>query len=92
MHDHIDELPKSVAQLSRRFHELEELFQTKENMVQEESSKSTAKIKRCLKTYQNDLSETHQAIIVGMKNAKQDAEVIILLMKSSLILSFFRDI
>ncbi len=76
MGEHIDELPKNIAQLTHQLHELEKIFQSKQNMVQEEISKSTAEIKQCFKTYQNDLLEAHQAIIVGVEKAKQDAKVI----------------
>jgi hypothetical protein len=76
MGDHIDELPKNIAQLTRQLHELERVFQSKQNMVQEEVAKSTDEIKQCFKTYQNDLLEAHQAIIVGVEKAKQDAKVI----------------
>jgi ElaB/YqjD/DUF883 family membrane-anchored ribosome-binding protein len=92
LNDHIDELPKSIAQLSHKFHKLEQLFQTKKDMVQQESSKSIVKIKKCLKTSQNDLVEARQKIIEGIKKAKQDAEVIILLMKSLFNIVFFRHI
>jgi len=79
LHDHIDDLPKNVAQLSHQLHELEELLQTKKDMVQQEVSKSNDEIKQCIKTYQNKLVEAQHAIFVGIENAKQEADVIILL-------------
>ncbi len=81
LNDHRDELPQNVAQLSRQLHELEQLLQSKQNMVQQEVSKSTDEIKQCIKNYQSDLLEAHHAIIDGIGNAKQDANVINLLIK-----------
>jgi ElaB/YqjD/DUF883 family membrane-anchored ribosome-binding protein len=92
LHDHIDELPKNVAQLSHQFHELEELLQTKTEMVQQEVSKSNDEIKQGIKTYQNELVEAQHAIFVGIENAKQNADVIILLKRLFFNFLVFRDI
>lgn len=75
MRDHIDELPKSIAQLSGQLHQLQEQYQSKQNMVDEEISKSKAEVKQCFKTYQNDLFEAHETIITELDKAKQDAKV-----------------
>ncbi|CAF1457991.1 unnamed protein product [Rotaria sordida] len=74
MNDHTNELPHNVAQLSQQYHSLEQLFQTKYDMVQQEVLKSTEEIKQCFKSYQNDLLAAHQTIISGIENAKQNAE------------------
>ncbi|CAF1117255.1 unnamed protein product [Rotaria sordida] len=74
MNDHTNELPHNVAQLSQQYHSLEQLFQTKYDMVQQKVLKSTEEIKQCFKSYQNGLLEAHQTIISGIENAKQNAE------------------
>ena len=75
MRDHIDELPKSIAQLSGQLHQLQDTFQSKQNMVDDEVSKSKTEIKQCFKTYQSDLFEAHEATIAELDKTKQDAKV-----------------
>ena len=76
MNNHTNELPQNVAQLSVQLHDLEQLFQIKQNMVEQEISMSNEEIKHYFKTYQNDLLEAHQAIINDIGNERQNAEVI----------------
>ncbi len=81
MEDHSNELPQNVTQLTEQFNELEQLFQSKQNMVRQESSKSLEEIKHCIKTCQNKLTDKHEEIRDDIAHAKQDAEVMKLLIK-----------
>jgi hypothetical protein len=82
------ELPENITQLSNQFHEVEQLFETKQNMVEQGVSTSKKEIKRCFKTYRNDLLEAHHMIIVGIENERQNAKVIRSLIKLVLIFLF----
>jgi len=83
-----NELPQNITQLSNQFHEVEQLFETKQNMVERGVSKSKKEIKQCFKTYRNDLIEAHHMIIVGIENERQNAKVIRSLIKLILIFLF----
>ena len=76
MRDHIDELPNNIAQLSQQLHYLQDVYESKQTMVDEEVSKSKTEISQCFKTYQSDLFEAHQAAIIDVEKAKHDAKVI----------------
>jgi predicted nucleic acid-binding Zn-ribbon protein len=86
--DRHSELPQNITQLSNQFHEVEQLFETKQNMVEQGVSKSKKEIKQCFKTYRNDLLEAHHMIIVGIENERQNAKVIRSLIKLILIFLF----
>jgi 3-methyladenine DNA glycosylase AlkD len=92
MNDHNNELSQNVTQLFHQFHELEQLLETKQTMVATEFLQSTEEISQCVKTYNNNLVDTIQTITAGIGDAKQDAEVIGLLLKQSFHFFLFRNI
>ncbi|UJR27031.1 hypothetical protein I4U23_008335 [Adineta vaga] len=75
MNIHTNELPQNVGQLSKQLHDLEELLQTKQDIVQEELIQSKQTVKEYLKKCQNDLLEINQEITIGIKNEKQNTEL-----------------
>jgi ElaB/YqjD/DUF883 family membrane-anchored ribosome-binding protein len=75
MKEHHDEVLQNVAQISHQYNELQELIQTKQKVIDNESTKSMDDVNQYFDTYINELRETQQNIIADIETGKQDAQV-----------------
>jgi hypothetical protein len=75
MKEHHDEVLQNVAQISHQYNELQELIQTKQKVIDNESTKLMDDVNQYFDTYINELRETQQNIIADIETGKQDAQV-----------------
>ncbi len=75
MKEHHEELLQDVAHISHQYNELQEFIQTKQNMILDETSKTTEYVNQYFDTYIIELREIQQKIILNIERAKQDAQV-----------------
>ncbi len=75
MKEHHEELLQDVAQMSHQYNELQELLQTKQIMIVDETAKSIENVNRYFDVYIEELRDIQQKIIVNMEKSKQDARV-----------------
>ena len=73
--EHHEELLQDVAQISHQYNELQQLLQTKQTMIFDETTKSIEEANRYFESYMNELRETQRKIIAEMERAKQHARV-----------------
>ncbi len=76
MKEHHEELLQDVAQISHLYNELQQLLQTKQMMIVEETAKSIEIVNRYFDVCIDELGDIQRKIIVNMERAKQDAQVI----------------
>jgi nucleoside-triphosphatase THEP1 len=75
MKEHHEELLQDVAQMSHQYNELQELLQTKQIMIVDETAKSIENVNRYFDVYIEELRDIQQKVIVNMEKSKQDARV-----------------
>jgi flagellar hook-associated protein FlgK len=75
MKEHHEELLQDVAEISHQYNELQELLQTKQTMIVDETIKSIEDVNQYFETYINELPEIQRKIIFDIERAKQDARV-----------------
>jgi ABC-type transporter Mla subunit MlaD len=75
MREHHEELLQDVAEISHQYNELQQLIQTKQIMITDETAKSTDDVNRYFDVYIDQLRDTQKKIIANMEVAKQNAQV-----------------
>jgi hypothetical protein len=75
MKEHHEELFQNVTNIFHQYNELQELLQTKQKMILDETIESIEYVDRYFETYINELRETQNKIIFDIERAKQDAQV-----------------
>ena len=75
MKEHHEELLQDVAQISHEYNELQQLIQTKQTMITDETAKSIEDVNRYFDVYIDQLRETQKKIIANMEVVKQNAQV-----------------
>jgi len=75
MKEHHEELLQDVAEISHQYNELQELLQTKQTMIVDETIKSIEDVNQYFETYINELPEIQRKIILDIERAKQVARV-----------------
>jgi hypothetical protein len=75
MKEHHEELLQDVAQISHQYNELQELLQTKQTMIVDETTKSIENVNQYFDNYILELRETQCKIILDIERAKKDAQV-----------------
>jgi flagellar motility protein MotE (MotC chaperone) len=70
MKEHHDELLQNIAQASHQYNELQDLFQKKQKMIVEETTKFLENVNQYFETYINELRQTQQKIIAVTENAQ----------------------
>jgi hypothetical protein len=75
MKEHHEELLQDVAQISHQYNELQQLIQSKQMMITDETAKSIEDVNQYFDTYIDQLRDTQKKIIADMEVAKQNAQV-----------------
>jgi hypothetical protein len=75
MNKHHDEVLQNVTQISHQYNQLQELLQTKQTTIVDETAKFIEDVNRYFDTYINELRETQQNIIANLETAQQGAQV-----------------
>lgn len=75
MKQHHEELLLDVEQISHEYNQIQELFQTKQTMIDEETAKSIENVNQYFDHYIAELRDTQKKIIETMEKVKQDAHV-----------------
>ncbi len=75
MKEHHDELLQNIAKASHQYNELQDLFQKKQKMIVEETTKFVENVNQYFETYINELRQTQQKIIAATENTRQNAQV-----------------
>jgi hypothetical protein len=75
MKEHHDEVLQNVTQISHQYNQLQELLQTKQTTIVDETDKFIEDVNRYFDTYINELRETQQKIIANLETEKQGAQV-----------------
>ncbi len=75
MKEHHEELLQDVAEISHQYNELQELLQTKQTMIVDETTKSIENVNQYFDNYILELRETQCKIILDIERAKKDAQV-----------------
>jgi hypothetical protein len=75
MKEHHDEVLQNVTQISHQYNQLQELLQTKQTTIVDETAKFIENVNRYFDTYINELRETQQNIIANLETAQQGAQV-----------------
>ena len=75
MREHHEELLQDAEQISHQYNELQQLLQTKQTMIIDETTKSIEDVNQYFESYMNELRETQQRIIAEMEKVKQHAQV-----------------
>ncbi len=75
MKEHHEELLQDVVQISHQYNELQQLIQSKQMMITDETAKSIDDVNRYFDTYIDQLRDTQKKIIANMEVVKQNAQV-----------------
>jgi hypothetical protein len=75
MKEHHDEVLQNVTHISHQYNQLQELLQTKQATIVDETAKFIENVNRYFDTYINELRETQHKIIADLETAQQDAQV-----------------
>jgi hypothetical protein len=75
MKEHHEELLQDVAQISHQYNELQQLIQSKQTMIVDETAKSIENVNQYFDTYIDQLRDTQNKIIADMEVVKQNAQV-----------------
>ena len=75
MNEHHQELLQTVAHISHEYNEVQELLQTKQKMVADETTRSMQDVNQYFDSYIDELRATQLEITTGISKAKEDAEV-----------------
>jgi hypothetical protein len=75
MNEHNNELLQNAAQISHHYNELQQIVQTKQKLIADETAESIKSVNEYFETYINQLRRTQQKIITDIEKAKQDAQV-----------------
>lgn len=75
MKQHHDELLQDVEQISHQYNELRELLQSKQTMIDEDTTKCAVDVDRYFDSYIDQLRTTQKKIREAMEDARQQAKV-----------------
>ncbi len=75
MKEHHEALLQDVTEISHQYNELQQLIQTKQMMVVDETTKCILDVNQYFDTHIDQLRETQKKIIANMDVAKQNAQV-----------------
>jgi hypothetical protein len=75
MNEHNNELLQNAAQVCHHYNELQQMVQTKQKLIADQTAESIKIVNEYFETYINQLRRTQQTIITDIEKAKQDAQV-----------------